>query len=567
LLLAFACTAGLSAFEAVIPWAIGEAIDSVTSHGEPIYFLLSAGLVTGASLMKGILSYGGSFFNEVVSQKSAYDIRNAIYDKLQRLSFSFHDKSQTGQLMSRATVDVEAVRMFMGMGLLSLVQLIFLFIIITAILVSKNWKLALLSLSIMPLIGFRTATVGLRLRPIWLKVQQTLGAMGTTLEENLTGVRIVKSFCHEQGESKKFLSEANQLYDAQIDAARLNAINMPLMTFLVSVPTALILWYGGLQVMEGSLTIGGLTSFVLYLGRLVMPIRRLGFLINMFSRTISAGERIFEILDAESPVKDRPGAIELNSVKGQVRFENVSFGYDSTGRVLKNINFKVQPGELVALVGSLGSGKSTLAHLIPRFYDVSDGTITVDGTDIRDVTLSSIRKNIGIVQQDIFIFSATIRDNIAYGVSDTDMKKIVAAAKASYLHDFVQSLPDGYDTWVGERGITLSGGEKQRLAIARTLLTDPSILILDDSTSSVDARIEYLIRQALDRLIKDRTTFIITHRLPIIKSADLILVLDEGRIVAQGKHDELMAKKGIYKQIYQSQLSGSEDSGEKLIEE
>jgi len=331
---------------------------------------------------------------------------------------------------------------------------------------------------------------------------------------------------------------------------------------LVSLPTALILWYGGRQVIDGSLTIGNLTQFILYLGMLAWPIRRLGFLANLLSRTVSAGQRILEILDAESAVQEKPNAIELGSVKGEVCFEDVSFSYNSMAPALNNINFSVQPGELVALVGDSGSGKSTIANLIPRFYDTSSGRITIDGIDIRDVTMASLRKNVVTAQQDVFLFSATIRDNIAYGAVNADMEQIVAVAKAAYLHDFIQSLPDGYNTWVGERGITLSGGEKQRLVIARTLLVNPSILILDDSTSSVDAETEHLIRQALDKLIKGRTTFIITHRLPIIKNADLILMLKEGQIVERGRHNELMARNDLYRQIYQSQLSTTQDSGE-----
>jgi ATP-binding cassette subfamily B protein len=301
---------------------------------------------------------------------------------------------------------------------------------------------------------------------------------------------------------------------------------------------------------------GGLTQFILYLGMMAMPIRRLGFTINLFSRTASAGQRILEILDTESPVQEKSNAIELNSVRGEVSFDNVSFRYNSVAPVLNNISFSVQPGQLVALLGGSGSGKSTIASLIPRFYDVTSGRITIDGVDIRDVILASLRKNVGIVQQDIFLFSATIRDNIAYGAVDADVEQIVAVAKTAQLHDFVQSLPEGYDTWVGERGITLSGGEKQRLSIARTLLMNPGILILDDSTSSVDAETEYSIRQALDRLIKGRTTFIITHRLSIIQNADLILLLKEGQIVEQGKHSVLMAGNSLYRQIYELQLGG-----------
>jgi ATP-binding cassette subfamily B protein len=345
------------------------------------------------------------------------------------------------------------------------------------------------------------------------------------------------------------------------------AFNVPLMVFLITLPTALILWYGGRHVIAGNLTIGGLTQFVLYLGMMAMPIRRLGFMANLFSRTISAGQRILEILDTQSLIQEKPDAIELDSLKGQVSFEDVSFSYNSMAPALKKINFNVQPGELVALLGDSGSGKSTIAQLIPRFYDVSSGCITLDGIDIRDVTIASLRKSVVAVQQDVFLFSATIRDNIAFGAVNVSMEQIISVAKAAHLHDFVQSLPAGYDTWVGERGVTISGGEKQRLAIARTLLTNPSILILDDSTSSVDAETEYLIRQALDKLSKGRTTFIITHRLPIIKNADLILVLKEGQIVERGKHSDLMARNGLYQQTYQSQLSETQGSGENLIEE
>jgi ATP-binding cassette subfamily B protein len=512
--------------------------------------------VIGASALRGISAYGNSYLSELVSQKTAYDIRNALYDRLQRLSFAYHDKTQTGQLMSRATADVEAIRRFFGRGLLGLIQMIVLFAGTATILVSMSWKLALFSLAFLPPIAVRTVIVSRRLRPIWLKIQQLLGVLGTVLEENLTGVRVVKAFSRQKEESQKFASQAKQLYDEEINAARQMAFNNPLMVFLISLPTALILWYGGRQVIAGSLTMGGLTQFILYLGMMAMPIRRLGFTINLFSRTASAGQRILEILDTESPVQEKSNAIELNSVKGEVSFENVSFRYNSVAPVLNNISFSVQPGQLVALLGGSGSGKSTIASLIPRFYDVSSGRITIDGVDIRDVTLASLRKNVGIVQQDIFLFSATIRDNIAYGAVDADVEQIVAVAKTAQLHDFVQSLPEGYDTWVGERGITLSGGEKQRLSIARTLLMNPGILILDDSTSSVDAETEYSIRQALDRLIKGRTTFIITHRLSIIQNADLILLLKEGQIVEQGKHSVLMAGNSLYRQIYELQLGG-----------
>ncbi|MBT9163490.1 MAG: putative ABC transporter ATP-binding protein [Chloroflexi bacterium] len=562
LFLAFLCLILTTASGLAIPWILGGAIDTVVSRGERGLLILMAAIIIVASVLRGVSAYRYSYLSAVVSQKTSYDIRDALYDKLQRLSFAYHDESQTGQLMSRATTDVEAIRMFFSEGLLGIAQTLILFVGISYILVSLNWQLALLTLAFLPAVGWRAVITGIRLRAMWLKIQQLMATLGTTLEESLTGIRVVKAFSRQKEESQKFSADAKVLYNEHISVVRQTAFNVPLMVFLISLPTPLILWYGGRQVIDGNLTVGGLTQFILYLGMMAMPVRRLGFLTNIFSRTISAGQRILEVLDTQSLIQENPNAIELGSLKGQVCFEDVSFSYNSMAPALKNVNFSVQPGELVALVGSSGSGKSTIAHLIPRFYDVNRGRITVDDIDIRNVTIASLRKNVVAVQQDVFLFSSTIRDNIAFGAVNASLEQIVAVAKAAHLHDFVQSLPDGYDTWVGERGTTLSGGERQRLAIARTLLTNPGILILDDSTSSVDAETEHLIHQALNTLIKGRTTFIITHRLPIIKNADLILVLQEGQIVERGKHSDLMARNGLYHQIYQSQLSVTQGSGE-----
>ena len=567
LVLAFIFLMAAIVFGLAVPWILGEAIDAVVSQGEQGFLILMAVVVLGVAALRGVSDYGYQCFREVVAQKTTYDIRNALYDKLQRLSFAYHDQNQTGQLMSRATADVEAVRMFFGRGLLGIVEIFVVFGVVSYILVSIDWQLALLTLAFLPAIGWRVVIISLRLRLMWLKIQQLRATLGTTLEENLTGVRVVKAFARQKEESRKFSTNAKVLYDQYIGVARQMAFNVPLMVFLISLPTALILWYGGRHIIAGSLTIGGLTQFILYLGMMAMPVRRLGMMANLLSRTISAGQRILEILDTQSLIEERPDAIELDNLKGQVCFEDVSFSYNDRAPALKKISFSVQPGELVALVGESGSGKSTITHLVPRFYDVSSGRLTVDGIDIRDVTMASLRKNVVAVQQEVFLFSATIRDNIAFGAVNASLEQIVAVAKAAHLHDFIQSLPAGYDTWVGERGVTISGGEKQRLAIARTLLTNPRVLILDDSTSNVDAETEYLIRQALDKLIKGRTTFIITHRLPIIKNADLILVLKEGQIVERGRHNDLMARNGLYQQTYQSQLSATQDSGESLIEE
>jgi ATP-binding cassette subfamily B protein len=451
--------------------------------------------------------------------------------------------------------------MFFGRGLLTVIEIVIMFVAVCYIMIALNWQLALLTLVFIPVIGWRAIRAHNLLEPIWLRIQTLMGVLSNTLQENLTGIKVVKAFSRQKEEIQKFSGQATTLYDEHIHGARVRAFNMPLMGFLISIPSALILWFGGRQVIAGTLTIGGLTQFILYLGMLAMPIRRLGMMIGLFSRTVAAGRRIFEILDTESQVKEKPNAIVLDGVKGEVTFEDVSFSYDSTVPALQNIKFNVKPGGLVALLGGSGCGKSTISNLLCRFYDVDSGRITIDGVDIRDVTLASLRKNVVAAQQDIFIFSDTIQNNIAYGVADADEEKILDVAKAAHIDDFVKNLADGYDTMVGERGLTLSGGERQRLAIARTLLIDPSVLILDDSTSSVDAETEYLIRKGLDELIKGRTTFIITHRLPIIKNADLILMLKDGKIVEQGKHDELMAMNGLYKQTYESQLSATEDSG------
>jgi ABC-type multidrug transport system fused ATPase/permease subunit len=470
------------------------------------------------------------------------------------LSFSFHDRNQTGQLMSRATVDVEVTRMFFSMGLLGMAQVVLMFIVVAYMLLSMNWQLGLMTLAFCIPVAWLAATFGTRIRPIWLRVQAMMGFMGNTLEESLSGTAVVKAFSHEEEESRRFSVQAQSLYDDSMQAARLMSINMPTMVLLVSLPTVLILWYGGHQVVAGTMTIGEVTQFILLVAMLMMPIRRLGMMVNLFSRTASAGQRVLEILDTESDVKEKPGALDLGKVKGRVTFENVSFSYGKLGAALKDVSFEAQPGQLVALLGPSGSGKSTIASLLGRFYDATAGRILIDGIDIRDVTLSSLRKNVVTAQQDVFLFSATVRENIAYGAKDAGMDRIIEVSKAAYLHDFISSLPEGYDTWVGERGDTLSGGEKQRLSIARTLLVDPGILILDDSTASVDSETEKLIRQALDRLIKGRTTFIITHRLPIIQNADLILLLQDGEVVEKGTHQELIARNGVYKEVYESQL-------------
>jgi ABC-type multidrug transport system fused ATPase/permease subunit len=569
--LAFLCLVGGTAFGIAVPKLLGDGIDAALGGGgnKFLFFTVSgahsliwwvAGVIVVTSALRGLMGYGQRFLNEVMAQRTTYIMRNALYEKIQRLSFSFHDRSQTGQLMSRATVDIEAVRMFFAMGLLGMAQVFLMVIAISYLLLVMDWKLALLTLVFVIPVAWLAINFGRSIRPIWLKVQAIMGTMGTTLEESLAGISVVKAFSHEKEDNRVFAEQATVLSTEQVHAAKLMAINAPTMGLLFTVPTAIILWYGGHQVVNGVMSIGQVTQFILYIGMLVMPIRRLGMMVNLYSRTLSAGQRILEILDTKSDVTEKPHAIQLGRLKGQVSFQNVSFSYSDVSSALKNVSFEVQPGQLVALLGRSGSGKSTIANLLGRFYDVTEGKILVDGLDVRDVTLASLRKNVVAAQQDVFLFSATIKENIAYGAVNASMEKIIEVAKAANLHQFIQALPDGYDTWVGERGDTLSGGEKQRLSIARTLLVNPSILILDDSTASVDAETERLIRQALDQLIKNRTTFIITHRLPIIRNADVILMLQDGVLVEKGTHSELMALGGVYKKIYESQLSLNKDT-------
>ncbi len=566
LLLAFVCIIFSTGFAIVIPRMLGDGIDTVLGMGERSFVIIAAVVVVAASAFRGFAGYGQRFFAELVAQKVTYNIRNALYERLQRLSFAFHDKNQTGQLMSRATVDVEVTRMFFGMGLLGFIQIVIMVIGVGYMLLAMNWTLGLFSLAfVIPVAGL-AATFGRRMRPVWMQVQAVMGYMGNTLEESLSGVSVVKAFSHQEEDNRKFDSQADELYTEQMRAARMMAVNMPTMVLVVSLPSILILWYGGHQVVAGNMTIGQVTQFILLMGMMLMPIRRLGMMVNLLSRTVSAGQRITEILDAESEVREKPDAIKLDRVRGQVSFQNVDFGYNTLSPALKNVSFEVQPGQLVALLGESGSGKSTIANLLARFYDVTGGKILIDGIDLRDVTLASLRKNVVTAQQDVFLFSATIRENIAYGAVDASMDQIIEVTKAAYLHNFIEALPDGYETWVGERGDTLSGGEKQRLSIARTLLVDPAILILDDSTASVDSETERLIRQALDRLIKGRTTFIVTHRVPIIQNADLILMLQDGQLVEQGTHKELIARGGIYKDVYESQLLMHQDSEENPVD-
>ena len=538
----------------VIPRILGDAIDEALASGLQSRLLLLGGVIVLFSLLRGVFSYGQRYLSESLSERSAYDLREDFFRKLQGMSFGFFDREQTGNLMSKATQDVDAVRMFISMGMVRGLSIFVMLGAVSVLMALTNWRLAIVSMAFVPLILWRALAMSNTLRPTWMKVQEETGAMTTVLQENLSGMKVVKAFGARAFEESKFNARANEVAKLTYSATRLFASQGSLMTFIFTAATGAILWYGGREVDADRLTAGGLASFIFYMGLLAMPVRMSGWMVNTVSRAASAGQRIYDVLDAESPVIQKPDAVPLPRVAGHVAFENVAVSYDEAGSAVRNIDFEARPGQVVALLGGPGSGKSTIAHVIPRFYDVSEGRITIDGYDVRDVTLSSLRENVGIVMQDVFVFAASMKDNIAYGLDDVDMEEVVRAAKVAQLHDFIEGLPDGYDSWVGERGITLSGGQRQRLAIARTVLLDPPILILDDSTSSVDMATEYKLHQALDEVIRGRTTFVIAHRLSTVRSADLILALEDGEIVERGAHDELLERNGFYRSIYDLQL-------------
>jgi len=568
--LATLCIGGASGFGLASPqlvrWAVDFGLGVRVLDGRLVVspstrVLVVAALAgVGAALARGLFAFGQQYLSEWTSQRVAYDLRNRLYDQFQRLSFSFHDRSETGQLMSRATQDVEAARLFIQFGVLRLGYLAGVVVAAAALMFWSNWHLALVALSVSPLVFWRSASLSVRLRPLWLRVQNRMGELTSLLQESLAGFRVVKVFGREDYELQRFGREAQALFDDAYTAGRIQAYNSPLISFLWMLSQGLVLLYGGWLAIEGRLTVGELTAFLFYLTLIQMPLRALGWIVGVYSRALSAAQRIFEVLDAQPEVKEKPGALALRDVRGHVRFEDVHFSYDSLSPVLRGISFEALPGQVVALVGPAGSGKTTIVNLIPRFYDVTSGRVTIDGVDVRDVTLKSLRRVVGVVQQGLFLFSATIRDNSAYGAPWATQEDIERAARIARIHDFIVSLPEGYDTWVGERGITLSGGQKQRVAIARTLLRDPRVLIRDDSASSVGAEPESLIWEAMVELMKGRTPFVIAHRLRTLKLADKVLVLQDGRIVEQGRHEELLRRDGLYRQIYELELRDQEEA-------
>lgn len=522
-----------------------------------VLFVFSFSLIVIAVLV-GALNYLQRYLLAIISQRAGYDIRNDMYNSLLEQSFSFYDQQRTGQLMARATGDINMLGRFFNFGFRMALSNILLLLLVVYSMVSLNAELTLISMLVLPFLLYSTFTYSKKVTPLWREVREQNGVITSVLQESLSGLRVVRGFNREDYEEQKFAAECREYFDINITLARLRSFFMPLASLISSVGIVIILWHGGNQVISGALSLGTMVAFYFYIARLMRPVRMLGFMTSMFVRANAAAERVFEVVDAQVDVKEREGATDLEKVGGRIAFEDVWFSYDGENMVLKNIDLTVKPGQTVAILGATGSGKSSIINLVPRFYDVSRGGIKLDGVDIRDTTIKSLRGNIGIVRQDPFIFRTTLRENIAYGVKDASLDSVKEAAKQAKINEFIEGLPEGYDTRVGERGVTLSGGQKQRVAIARALLKNPKILILDDSTSSVDTQTEYEIQRALDELLENRTTFIITQRLSSIKKADYIIVLEDGEIAEEGVHDDLMEQGGIYYKLYQTQIAGAD---------
>ena len=561
---AYASMVGALIAFVLMPRYFGQAIDEVEAMLETGSYsqetiLRIVGVIVVLSVIRGVLSYFQTYLGEALSQMVSFDIRNMFYNHAQHMSFGFHDRYHTGALMSRAITDVENIRMFINMGLVRTPYFLLLFAVVAAVLFIKDWRLGLISASFMPVVMVYSAMIRLKMRNIWLIVQETMAEMSTVLQENFTGIRVVKAFAAEPHEEAKFERKNQEVAVHYIEAEKMRASSTSFMLFTFLLAVGMILFFGGRRVIGGEMSVGELAEFVFYLQMLQMPVRMSGWLVNSYARAASAGQRLFEILDTPSPVQEDPQARQLSQPRGHVKLEKVTFSYDDTKRVLRGIDLEAKPGQVIALLGAPGSGKTSIVNLIPRFYDVTGGRITIDGADVRNISLESLRRNIGIVQQDVFLFTTSIRENICYGNVDATQEMIERAAKIAQMDDFISTLPDGYDTRVGERGSTLSGGQRQRMSIARAVLLDPPVLILDDSTSSVDARTEEMIRRAMEAVMEGRTTFVIAHRLSTVHRADNIVVMKDGQIAEQGTHQELLEHMGLYREIYDLQLRPQEE--------
>jgi ABC-type multidrug transport system fused ATPase/permease subunit len=531
-------------------WVTAHAIDDAITPRDAGKLWTFVWAIIGLGALRAIFMAARRLLSGKQALAVEMDLRQGLYAHLVRLSFGFYDRHQTGQLMSRATVDLQGVRFFLGYGLIFFFQNVLTVLSVTVVLFFFEWKLALIVLAITPVLVVLAYRYSHVTHPTLRDVQQKLADVATVAEENIVGVHVVKSFAQEPQEQAKFIDRSEAVFQQTLRANRQRALYVPFISWVPMLAQAAVLLVGARMVANGQLTVGGFIAFNLYLGMLILPLRSLGMWVGQAQRATASGERIFQVMDEPEEIADRPGAIELPEGGGDLRFEGVGFEYMDGRPVLHDIDLELEPGKTIALIGHTGSGKTTLTSLVPRFYDVTSGRVTLDGVDVRDVKLNSLRHAIGIISQDPFLFSATVRENITFGAPDLDDAEVEDIARLAQAHEFVERLPKGYDTVIGERGITLSGGQRQRLAIARALAVDPRVLILDDATASVDASTEARIRVGLREAMRNRTTLIIAHRLSTIALADEIVVLADGRIAARGTHEELLATSPVYRDIY-----------------
>ncbi|BAU14076.1 ABC transporter [Leptolyngbya sp. NIES-3755] len=550
----------LTAATAVTPQIFRWGIDQGIAQRNFTVVWESAALMVAAAIARGLFNFGQTFWSEATSQGLAYDLRNQLFAKIESLSFSYHDRAQTSQLITRATSDIEQIRSFIGASLIQVIGAVVTLVTIATILLVMNWQLALITLTVVPIAALILFRFFGQNGSLFQRVQEQLGDLNAVLQENLLGVRVVKAYVREDQERSRYTALNNELIAVSMKTLYAIRNTFPFIFLLSNLITVAVLGFGGAQVIDQRFSIGELVAFNSYLLFILQPILLIGFAAPAIAQAAASATRVYEVLDAEIEIRDRPNALSFEKCGGRITFENVSFRYPgATTEALKGVSFETKPKELIAILGSTGSGKSTIVNLLPRFYDPTRGSVRIDGRDVRDFNLMSLRSKIGIVFQETTLFSGTLRENIAYAKPDATLEEIIEAAKTAQIHEFIAGLPEGYETIVGERGVGLSGGQKQRIAIARTLLTDYRILILDDSTSAVDARTANQINEALDRLIDQRTctAFVIAQRISTVRNADRILLMDQGVLMAQGTHEELMHTSPLYSAILESQVRRS----------
>ena len=560
--IALAATVVAAALQLAIPLLLGRAVDQTQqiltpgATGAEAALLTTALVLLSVSVLRGIFTMLQNYHGEAVGHQIGYELRLACYEKLQRLSFGFHDRVHTGDLITLGILDVDGVRMFFSTGLVRLVLLAILIGVGAYLLLSIDMVLGLISLSFVPFVAWRSSVTQLKLRATWLALQERLSVVTRVMDENLGGIRVVRAFAAQDHEMAKFDRASESALQLAYERTNIRVTNTSAMNFSFFVAMGLVLWAGGNQVIEGAISVGTLASFLTFMAILQMPVRQLGLLVNSFARASTCGTRLFDLLDLDLTKKDAQDATDLVVSEGVLRFENVEFRYPDVGRpALSGTSFEARRGETIGIVGPPGSGKSTLVHLIPRFYDTTGGKITIDGQDIAKVTLQSLRRNVVVVQQDSFLFTTSIENNIVYGDPWAKEVRIERASESAQLHNYVMSLPMGYGTVVGERGVSLSGGQRQRLSIARSLMLKPAVIVFDDSTAAIDAGTEQRIRSAIQRLAKDRVTIVISHRLGSLMHADQILFIEDGRMVERGTHAELLAQEGRYRALYDLQMA------------